>query len=455
MLGDDCGEVACPVQQNRPICPGTCGNGVRDPGEGCDDGPDGSATCTSTCIPAGCGNGTVEGGETCDERGETATCDGDCTAVTCGDGYLNLIAGEQCDDGNTSAGDGCGSACDIEGCGNGIVEPGEDCDDAGESSTCDGDCTDVSCGDGLTNAAAGEECDTSTGTLGCEDRGFSFGTLSCDPITCALDTNGCTLLDHRCAVTVAVTSGDNLGALQYDVDYSSADGEFFRQGGNVDCISLVAGGFAAFNDRDNVRTLTGAVISLSGFVGPTDVARCRFDSDDPAIGPTSFPLAVVDASDPGLNPRSPSVSVTSVTCNQNTTTTSMPMSTTTTTLVPGARFDIEVSLNENVLLGALQYRINYAGAPGEILGAGENASCTNLTGAGISIFNNVEAERSLRHAAITLSGMQGPRPVSRCVFRTIGPPPVASDFDLVVEDASDTSILPVVVTLSISSIEKR
>ena len=40
-------------------------------------------------------------GEECDDAGESATCDADCTAAVCGDGVLNESAGETCDDGNT------------------------------------------------------------------------------------------------------------------------------------------------------------------------------------------------------------------------------------------------------------------------------------------------------------------------------------------------------------------
>jgi hypothetical protein len=53
-------------------------------------------------------------------------------------------------------------------CGDGITDPGEACDDAGESATCDADCTAVSCGDGYTNVSAGEECDPPDGVT-CSD----------------------------------------------------------------------------------------------------------------------------------------------------------------------------------------------------------------------------------------------------------------------------------------------
>jgi cysteine-rich repeat protein len=60
-----------------------------------------------------CGDGTVEGTEVCDDMGESATCDDDCTLPECGDGVLNVTAGEECDDGNTTDGDGCGATCSL------------------------------------------------------------------------------------------------------------------------------------------------------------------------------------------------------------------------------------------------------------------------------------------------------------------------------------------------------
>lgn len=49
---------------------------------------------------ASCGNGLVEPGEVCDTAGESATCDGDCTLPQCGDGIVNMTAGENCDPGD-------------------------------------------------------------------------------------------------------------------------------------------------------------------------------------------------------------------------------------------------------------------------------------------------------------------------------------------------------------------
>ena len=75
----------------------------------------------------------------------SATCeDEEEPTPTCGDGTLD--AGEQCDDGNNTSGDGCSSTCLIEVpepvCGNGVVEAGEECDDGNSdnSDTCTTTC---------------------------------------------------------------------------------------------------------------------------------------------------------------------------------------------------------------------------------------------------------------------------------------------------------------------------
>ena len=109
--------------------------------------------------PGECGDGIIDGGEDCDDSGESAVCDTDCTAVTCGDGTFNSSAGEQCDDGGESA--VCDTDCTAVTCGDGTVNvsAGEECDAGGESAACDINCTAAVCGDGTLNVSAGEQCD--------------------------------------------------------------------------------------------------------------------------------------------------------------------------------------------------------------------------------------------------------------------------------------------------------
>jgi cysteine-rich repeat protein len=132
------GQV-CAVDQDVCIPIGGCGDGVvnRDRGEVCDDGNirngDG---CSSDCSTDKlCGNGVVDPGEQCDAGPiDTPGCDHDCTFVVCGDGYPNLVAGEDCDLGDTNI----------------------------NTDTCNGRfCKASVCGDSFYNSEAGEKCDTS------------------------------------------------------------------------------------------------------------------------------------------------------------------------------------------------------------------------------------------------------------------------------------------------------
>jgi cysteine-rich repeat protein len=121
-------------------------------------------------IPAStCGDTATEGLEECDD-GNTAAgdgCDANCVAeFHCGDGVTN--AGEDCDDGNLINTDACQNDCTGPVCGNGVVQPGETCDDGntvsgdGCSSVCQTEL--ASCGDGILDA--GEQCDDNNNAAG-------------------------------------------------------------------------------------------------------------------------------------------------------------------------------------------------------------------------------------------------------------------------------------------------
>ncbi len=196
---DDGGEsAACDVD----CTPSDCGDGLLNltAGEQCEDGNDVDGDgCSSTCqievtvVPV-CGDGVPEGGEACDEAGATSTCDADCTLPECGDGLVNQAAGEVCEDGNDVDGDGCSSTCTLEDltpaivCGDGVPEGDETCDDAGESATCDADCTAVACGDGLLNQTAGEQCEDGNDADG---DGCSADCLLEQPTQTTEDGGGC------------------------------------------------------------------------------------------------------------------------------------------------------------------------------------------------------------------------------------------------------------------------
>jgi cysteine-rich repeat protein len=84
-----------------------------------------------------CGDGERTGTEQCDDGntaagdGCSATCRNESSGPVCGDGVTS--SPETCDDSNTTSGDGCSSTCQDEAppndCGNGQLDANEDCDD--------------------------------------------------------------------------------------------------------------------------------------------------------------------------------------------------------------------------------------------------------------------------------------------------------------------------------------
>ncbi len=164
----------------------------------CEDGEEGSETCTGDGVwgdcecSTECGNSDAETGEACDGS--------DLDGHTCeSEGFAGgaLVCSTTCEL-DTS---GCSD------CGNGVVDPGETCDGsaldghtcesegfAGDVLACDASCAlDTSgcesCGNDVVDA--GESCDgTALGGASCATLGYTVGTLSCNA-SCAFDTTGC------------------------------------------------------------------------------------------------------------------------------------------------------------------------------------------------------------------------------------------------------------------------
>ncbi|MCA9705127.1 MAG: DUF4215 domain-containing protein [Myxococcales bacterium] len=130
----------------------TCGDGIKDPNEDCDDG-DGN---TQEGLGDGCSNCTIDPLWSCmTPPGMPSEC------WQCGDAFLDSEYGEECDDGHASPVTGM----DTPGCNNNTctVEPGWECfQGAGQFSLCQ-----PKCGDGIwfdssvpgVNLASAEGCD--------------------------------------------------------------------------------------------------------------------------------------------------------------------------------------------------------------------------------------------------------------------------------------------------------
>ncbi|MCC6809561.1 MAG: hypothetical protein IT381_19180 [Deltaproteobacteria bacterium] len=131
-----------------------CGDGVVQSaaGETCDAGGANSDTakdaCRASCLPASCGDGVVDSGEACDDHNldDGDGCGSGCTVTaatgptgatsatgsfvdSCGDGSVD--EGEECDDGTANADEtpnACRTSCRRAFCGDGVIDEGEQCD---------------------------------------------------------------------------------------------------------------------------------------------------------------------------------------------------------------------------------------------------------------------------------------------------------------------------------------
>ncbi len=93
-------------------------------------------------------------------------------------------------------------------------------------------------------------------------------------------------------VVFAVDSGESLGALQLEVDFSSMPGDLVGNGANVSCQSLVNTATVVFNRSG--KTLRMSFASTSGFTGPLQIAYCDLTQPTLVTAP-AFSITVVDA----------------------------------------------------------------------------------------------------------------------------------------------------------------
>ncbi len=209
---DECvpNSTCCDARAKFAVAGTSCDNGSGTCGGD-------NVTCTPIPVPV-CGNGSPEAGEQCDDGNTTANdgCSATCqtetpTAPVCGNSMTET--GEQCDDGNTTASDGCSATCQNETpapvCGNSMTETGEQCDDGnttaddGCSATCQNETPAPVCGNGTTEAP--EVCD---GGPCCEASCAAYKAegATCDDANASTSNDQCNAA-HACVGTAAPGGG--------------------------------------------------------------------------------------------------------------------------------------------------------------------------------------------------------------------------------------------------------
>jgi cysteine-rich repeat protein len=283
---DDSGESSGGESTDVPTTggQGSCGDGVVDPGEGCDDGAANSAraACTPACEPASCGDGYVLAGvEACDDgnNADGDECTASCGLPSCGDGLVSN--GEACDDGDDDNSDACLEGCVLAFCGDGYVREGaEECDD-GDADNSDGclvGCTVAVCGDGYVqdgvegcddgNADNSDGCLEGCAVATCGDGYVHVGEEACDDGN-AVEGDGCS---SDCKSPATCADGLRNGG-ETDVDCGGPDcggcGDALACGKGSDCGSTFCDAGACVSPR-HCRDIRDLGLAKADGVYPVD-----------------------------------------------------------------------------------------------------------------------------------------------------------------------------------------
>ncbi|MFN2376774.1 MAG: DUF4215 domain-containing protein [Candidatus Binatia bacterium] len=335
---------------------------------------------------AGCGDGAVTGFEECDDGNlvDGDGCDSNCLPTGCGNGYVT--SGEDCDDGNADESDECLSDCRVASCGDGFAQDGfEECDDgdADDTDDCLSTCTLPTCGDGVVHTGI-EECDEGP-----------------QPEASGACPDGCRL----------ATCGDNylhLGVEQCD-DGNSSNGDRCTKRCRVDPV-------CAPDLPEQNATASQALKVLRKAIGLR--VRC--------------PLATCDRDGNGVITAADALGALRI--------------------AVGLSFDIcqrgslRFRLESSVLLGALQVRLDYSRASGDVPGVVDRPACEVL--APLDSMHTLSAmgfdpgRGHFTFGLISLGGFQGPLDLVSCDYDALAGPD-AYAFTVSVEDATGVNGEPI------------
>lgn len=275
-----------------------------------------------------------------------------------------------------------------------------------------------------------------------------------------------------CEVTVsaepAATHPDSpirVRLVQTRLDYSAAPGHFLGPEKQAECRTPISRGAIAPNNHcsaesfvpgcrgEGDNSLWVIVQGFPDFALPAELSVCQFAAHS-IPEPEDFILELMDVSDKRLAPvrPSPEVRISSIDCVANT----PDASTTTTTTMPacapgeceeGGAYTVDLHVNEDYLLGALQFDLDYSCAGGAIPGEGAGASCRTEPGLNVFVsMNNQQRDDTdcatdsgpgmVSAALISLPGFPTGGRIMTCDFVADSAAPTADDFSIRTVDAA-------------------
>lgn len=282
----------------------------------------GQLTCSSCSFVTdectNCGDGDVDevDGEDCDDGvndavyGEEGGCAPGCVSARyCGDGTPDLSEGEDCDDGrNDGAYGGCEGDCTLAPyCGDAIVDDvhGEECDDGvndGSYDGCEPNCTVAAfCGDAAVDTDGGEECDdgTNDGTMSACSSGCACGWQLSDAALAEILVFG--VAPHPSAGGFATGSARGPLAPSEGLDRDAFVSRFDDDGGLLWThqwgTEVADGGLAVTSDSDGsvyVAGYTAAGLDGNVSAGETDIFVSKLDESGAVAWTTQLGSAATD-----------------------------------------------------------------------------------------------------------------------------------------------------------------
>lgn len=152
---------------------------------------------------------------------------------SCGNCVVEAEVGETCDDGNTTAGDGCSATCQFE-CGNHTVESPEQCDDGNFTfgDSCTPSCRSMTTCDTCANTQCTDEVDACLGLEGVAELGPRQGmarSALCSRLRDCIHDSGCNL-------DTAIAYRPNLGGEPADPTHPGVPENCYCGTSGLDCL---------------------------------------------------------------------------------------------------------------------------------------------------------------------------------------------------------------------------